>query len=254
MLAPGDVGGFRMLRILAPTLALASVLACGASSAVPSAHGDGGGSSSGSAGGSSGSGTTSDAGDGSAPSCVSQSCSGGGCCAGAYCWGFSDICLQNGTCPAAGVDTPAPGLCSCDGFSAGSCPAGEVCPPPSHGHATYCTPGDGGATDAGTGANGSPCTADSQCAGGLCLGGAFVGGYCTNAVSECDPGICVNASVSCEGYGGFLDVDGGALTIPEICPALCQTVAECRSGYECCPSNAGSAGLACLPPSVCGDQ
>jgi hypothetical protein len=146
------------------------------------------------------------------------------------------------------------GLCSCDGFPATSCLAGESCPPPVHGHATFCTPSDGGAVEAGAGALGSPCSSDSQCSGGICLGGAFVGGYCTNAVSECDPGLCDNASLSCEGYGGFQDIDGAALATPEICPALCQTQADCRSGYECCPSNAGGAGLACLPPSLCGDH
>jgi hypothetical protein len=258
-----------MLRTLLPTLALASVLACGSTPTASSAPGDGGHDASGSSGGSSsggssggssgssssgsssGSGSTADggdAGDGSVPACVLQSC-GGGCCAGTYCWAFSNVCLQNGTCPGAGVDMPMPGLCSCDGFPAGSCPAGEVCPPPVHGHATYYTPGD-----AGAGALGSPCTSDGECAGGLCLGGAFVGGYCTNAVSECNPGLCANASVSCEGYGGFQDIDGGAVTAPEICPATCQTPAECRSGYECCPSNAGGAGLACLPPSMCPDH
>ena len=120
-----------MLRTLAPAMALASLLACGSTSAAPSVPGDGGSSSG-------------DAGDASPPSCVLQSC-GGGCCAGTYCWAFSNVCLQNGTCPAAGVDTPMPGLCNCDGSPAGSCPAGELCPPPAHGHATYCTPGDAGA-------------------------------------------------------------------------------------------------------------
>lgn len=143
------------------------------------------------------------------------------------------------------------GLCTCDGLPAGACPAGEICPTGAHGHATFCMPDDGGAGDAGLGGLGAPCTADSECAGGLCLGGAFVAGYCTEAVSECDPGLCSNASLSCEGYGGFQDIDGSALGTAEICPQLCTTVGDCRSGYGCCATNAGGGGKACLPTAMC---
>jgi hypothetical protein len=121
-----------MLRSLASALALGSVLACGGSTGA--SHPDGGDASSGGA---------SEAG---APSCTLQAC-GSGCCAGAYCWAFSNICVQDGTCPAAGINTPAPGLCTCDGFPAGACSAGEVCPAGAHGHASFCTPDDGGAGD-----------------------------------------------------------------------------------------------------------
>lgn len=62
----------------------------------------------------------------------------GGCLSGAYCWGFSSVCVQDGTCASAGVTMPIPGLCTCDGYAATTCDAGQTCPPAAHGHATYC--------------------------------------------------------------------------------------------------------------------
>jgi hypothetical protein len=65
----------------------------------------------------------------------------GGCDAGFYCWpyGFGE-CLANGTCPGGGVDSPMPGLCSCDGYlvTPSPCDAGQTCPTPAHGHTTFC--------------------------------------------------------------------------------------------------------------------
>ena len=83
--------------------------------------------------------STSSSTDGGAPACTGQQC-GSGCCEGTYCWAFSNICVQTGTCLGAGVDTPMPDLCSCDGYPASPCPLGQTCPRAAHGHATYCMP------------------------------------------------------------------------------------------------------------------
>lgn len=174
-----------------------------------------------------------------APGCNGTSClqstDGGGTCSGA-----APNCFGGDSSACCGQDPS--GVASCVGgqWMCGAAPAPGC-------NGTSCIlPSDGGMLPLG-----SACTADSQCAGGVCLGGAFTGGYCTMAVSECDPGICSNSGPSCEGYSGFQDINGQSLTTPEICPVLCQSPTDCRSGYQCCASNAGGAGLACLPPSLC---
>jgi hypothetical protein len=94
--------------------------------------------------------------------CAGQPCSGdGGCCPGAYCWGFSNTCEQDGTCQGA---PSGPGLCSCDGYLVGSCPAGQYCPTPAHGHDTYCTDlADGGDGGGCTGITPGTCAAGEMC-------------------------------------------------------------------------------------------
>jgi hypothetical protein len=116
---------------------------------------------------------------------------------------------------------------------------------------------DSAITDAGTvdGALGAPCTTDLECAGALCLGGAFTGGYCSAPVIECDPGgsACGDAGLCTK--SGAVDVDGAAEA--EFCLVTCQGQADCRQGYSCCygATYAETAGLmVCVPPSLCPDQ
>ncbi len=112
-------------------------------------------------------------------------------------------------------------------------------------------------TDAagGNGGLGAPCTSDNQCAGSLCLGGAFTGGYCSSVVAECDPGgaACSDGGM-CTKSGG-IDVDGAAQA--EFCLSTCTGQGDCRQGYSCCYGATYSqmAGvMVCVPPSLCPDQ
>lgn len=240
------------LTVIATSGAVAFTACGGATASPPSdagSFGDGsaGGSRDGSPSGDAsgdGNGTLS---EGGAPTgCTLQGC-GDGCCAGTYCWANGYVCLPNGTCPAAGVDNPAAGLCSCDGYPAGPCPSGEVCPYPQHGQATYCAPADAATPDPFFGSNGAPCTADGECEGGVCLGGPFLGGYCVQPIADCSGASCV-----CEA-NAFVDVDGGSLAANSVCTAGCRGDFDCRPEYSCCFTHAGSVGPACLPASLCGD-
>jgi hypothetical protein len=109
----------------------------------------------------------------------------------------------------------------------------------------------------GDGQLGAPCTTDNQCAGALCLGGAFSGGYCSSPVAECDPGSgtywCGDGG-ECRKTGG-VDIDGAAAG--EFCLHGCHVQHDCRAGYACCAAGEypqfDDAGV-CAPPSFCPDQ
>lgn len=91
-------------------------------------------------------------------------------------------------------------------------------------------------------AHGAGCSADSECAGGVCLmGEGFAGGYCT---VECQN------NADCVPFDGLCVDDSGS----SYCAQSCVDQAECRNGYECTTSG-GSAALACLPdrPRVDGE-
>ncbi|MEE8410825.1 MAG: hypothetical protein V3T05_14590, partial [Myxococcota bacterium] len=95
---------------------------------------------------------------------------------------------------------------------------GEQCDPPD---GTTC---DNACQAIGTTnrANGSPCTADGNCAGGKCLTEATFGqpgGYCT---SDCSSNAC-DATEECIAYGG-----GDAW-----CSPTCASITDCRFGYSC---------------------
>ena len=103
---------------------------------------------------------------------------------------------------------------------------------------------------------GSPCGSDDQCANSLCLGGAFSGGYCARATTECNPGnpSSCPAGALCVKFQA-LDVDGGPAPSPggvDFCLKTCTGPSDCRQGYQCCVSPmAEPAGMVCVPPSMC---
>lgn len=113
---------------------------------------------------------------------------------------------------------------------------------------------DGAFSDASAPSVGSPCTAANECpAGGsgtpVCFQSGYPGGYC--AVQSCAPHghDCPNDPGSATSF-----VAGSSkcvqLSSGTACVALCQSNADCRTGYTC-TSLADAAGhgqvLACTP-------
>jgi hypothetical protein len=99
--------------------------------------------------------------------------------------------------------------------------------------------------DAGcAGFDGTPCTADASCLGGICLEettNGFPGGLCTSdcSVNQCSTGfLCVNFSA----------------TIQAVCTPNCPNglSSECRSGYLCFDFGGGA--MACLPDCTTNSQ
>jgi len=140
--------------------------------------------------------------------------------------GTCGAAVQPATCPGAGVNTPAAGLCSCDGGAAISCAPGQSCPEPVHGHATYCCADpdivcqgdedccsyvcllDTGVCSAAAPA-GALCHADADCAAGTCdpsLGecAPLVAGAPCRASSECANASCVAGLCTCLPAGAAL--------------------------------------------------
>jgi hypothetical protein len=108
----------------------------------------------------------------------------------------------------------------------------------------------------GDGAVGNPCSADPQCAGATCLGGAFTGGYCASGTTECNPSNdpCPTGS-SCIKFQAT-DIDGGPASSPggvDFCVQTCTGASDCtRAGYTCCTSKyAEPSAMVCVPPSMC---
>jgi hypothetical protein len=137
---------------------------------------------------------------------LGQSCGpDAGCCSGAYCWGFTGSCVADDVCQGAPA---AANLCSCDGFLAGPCPSGQLCPPPAHGHDTYCC-----------GATAASCQADGDCCSGSCDGGGCAQG---GSFAVC---------------GGNADCLSGTCTAGQCVPvdigAGCQQSAACNFGLFC---------------------
>jgi hypothetical protein len=162
--------------------------------------------------------------------------------------GFTDASCEQVCC----VATPAGPAFQCVGLSVDCALLPSACE--DGGFADAATDSGQAPSDANPAAGtlGAPCTADAQCEGGICLGGAFASGYCSSPVNECDPGGggCSNDGV-CTKSGG-VDVDGGAVT--EFCLLTCQGPGDCRAGYSCCLAATYSQAdgvMECAPPSLC---
>lgn len=88
--------------------------------------------------------------------------------------------------------------------------------------------------------DGAPCTADTACAGGVCItGGGWVGGYCSTPgcrepAADCHPG---------EAPSACLVVNP---TDFPYCARTCSTDNDCRNGYACAAEGIGGA-LVCRP-------
>ncbi|XXU40415.1 hypothetical protein WME93_17605 [Sorangium sp. So ce1000] len=138
-------------------------------------------------------------------------CDGGVCAPSGYCFvecATSDECRDGYWCDE--------GLCMPHCTSDAQCTTdGATCVV----DAGYCSPAPG------EGADGDPCTADTDCAGLICALDAWgwPGGYCSSVCDDENP--CA---------------DGGICARDGTCNRACATTADCRDGYECTPSG-------CLP-------
>jgi cysteine-rich repeat protein len=89
------------------------------------------------------------------------------------------------------------------------------------------------------GADGIPCTANADCAGGFCIT-EIENGWPSGSCS----GVCVLATDDCPGGGSCTDLGNGDGT--GYCLVPCSQASECRDGYGC--SDAGGLGATlCLP-------
>jgi len=150
-------------------------------------------------------------GGGGGPVCNSVSCATG-CCLGRNCVPV----MQQGH-----------GVCGFFGDLCGACGRDEGCV------GGNCQPSII-VSDGGTTANvGGPCRDDFECGNdglGFCIpemsGGqptGFPGGYCSRM---CDVERCPSTAACIEA-----ETSGGGVV--NICVSTCQTVAQCRSGYQC---------------------
>ncbi len=101
--------------------------------------------------------------------------------------------------------------------------------------------GTGGGSTVNSGLVGDPCTADSQCIGGLCLDDetfeALTEGYQTANIPDgyCSELACAkNQGEEACGPGAYcFDLEPYVDTAFTACFALCDSVADCRDGYLC---------------------
>ncbi len=77
---------------------------------------------------------------------------------------------------------------------------------------------------------GDPCTTTSDCGNQLCINQAWTpGGYCSKACAPGDDTTCPSGSTCI--------ANGNGRSSPA-CFRVCNTIRECRSGYDCLqPSN-----------------
>jgi len=92
---------------------------------------------------------------------------------------------------------------------------------------------------------GTPCTANGDCASGVCIDEvrhtSYIGGYCT--ILGCAPATgdgCPPGTV-CSGGGAVMNT---------MCFDRCSPSGSCRSGYVCCKANPDAGDVGFCAPSV----
>ncbi len=180
--------------------------------------------------------------------------------------------------PCSGAAACASGLCvggtcsqTCDWLSPSSCPSGFYCDGDLTG---TCNDGVCRAGSAGTGAAGSACTVDTQCAALFCSGGVCAQPCVPGGAAACPAGFACQAGTlptcgACKTSGALGDpctanddcTSGICATLGDrqFCTDICTAAAPCPDRYTCsaagavsvCVGDAGGLGEACTANPDC---